>query len=111
MKSFIKLSVIKVPLNTYAILMIWPGLLEALLRSGSALEYESRGRGFESYSGQFHSHKLSRLTYESIEKSKDPKPFCGPTYYKISGAPEPPSPLLGCFFPRTTPRSFASYLC
>lgn len=26
-----------------------------------ALEYESRGRGFESYSPYFHSHKLSRM--------------------------------------------------
>ncbi len=25
-------------------------------RSGSVLEYKSRGRGFESYSGHFHSH-------------------------------------------------------
>ncbi len=28
---------------------------------GSALEYESRGRGLESYSGHFHSHRLSQL--------------------------------------------------
>ena len=30
------------------------------MRSGSVQEYKSRGRGFQSYSGHFHSHKLSR---------------------------------------------------
>ncbi len=34
------------------------------MRRGSTLEYGSRGRGFESYSGHFHSHKLSRLKRE-----------------------------------------------
>ncbi len=34
--------------------------------SGSALEFESRDRGFESYSGHFHSHKLSRLTFSFV---------------------------------------------
>ncbi len=32
------------------------------LRDGSALEYEFRGCGFESYSGNFQSHKLSQST-------------------------------------------------
>ena len=31
------------------------------LRNGTILQYKSRGRGFESYSGHFHSHKLSQL--------------------------------------------------
>ncbi len=39
----------------------WPGFLEAPMCSGSTLEYESRGRGFEPYSGHLHSHKFSRL--------------------------------------------------
>ncbi len=30
------------------------------------LEYKSRGRGFESYSGHFHSHKLSRLIFQIL---------------------------------------------
>ncbi len=33
--------------------MKWPMLLEAPVRSSSGLEYESRGRGFESYLGHF----------------------------------------------------------
>ena len=49
--------------------MIWPGFLIAPVRSGSALEYESRGRGFESYSGHFHSHILSRLISKSYSSS------------------------------------------
>ncbi len=36
------------------------------MRSGSILEYKSRGRGFESYSGHFHSHKLSRLIFQIL---------------------------------------------
>ncbi len=34
--------------------------------NGSALEYESRGRGFESYSGHLHSNKLSRLIHQIL---------------------------------------------
>ena len=37
-----------------------------------ALEYESRGRGFESYSGHFHSHKLSRLILQILLLLKFP---------------------------------------
>ena len=33
---------------------------------GSVLEYKSRGRGFESYSGHIHCHKLSRLIFEIL---------------------------------------------
>ncbi len=36
------------------------------LHSGSALEYQSRCRGFESYSGHFHSHKLPRLVFKIL---------------------------------------------
>ena len=35
----------------------------------SALEYESRGRGLDFYSGHFHSHKLSRLIFQSCFSS------------------------------------------
>ncbi len=44
----------------------WNGLSfsKPRLRSGSGLEYESRVHEFESYSGNFHSNKLSRLKGE-----------------------------------------------
>ncbi len=35
--------------------------LEAPVRNGSALEYESRGRGFDSYVGHIYSYNLSRV--------------------------------------------------
>ena len=37
--------------------------------SGSTLEYEARGGGFESYSGHFHFHKLSRLVKKRQNKA------------------------------------------
>ncbi len=50
----------------------WNGLgfLKTRLFSSRALEYESRGRGFESYSGHFHSHRISRLIFPILHLLK-----------------------------------------
>ncbi len=45
---------------------------EIALVSRSVLQYKSRGRGFESYSGHFHSHKLSRLSFSKLQLAKIP---------------------------------------
>ena len=45
------------------------GLFDSTLhlpKGDNVLEYKSRGRGFESYSSHFHSHKLSRLIFQIL---------------------------------------------
>ncbi len=67
---------------------IWkngPGFSRPLLRSGSALEYKSRGPGLVSYSGHFHSHKSSWLTGRAVSKAWGPYQSHKLKYHSLIG--------------------------